>query len=65
MQMKIRNELFSRETIDRALADYRHLLTATVDYVGDYCGVTFVACKYDEELTARELENYMIGIENS
>lgn len=65
MKMRIRNEIFSQETIDRALADYRKLLTASVECGDEYTQVDFLDCKYDEVLTARELENYMIGIENS
>ena len=64
MKMTIRNEIFSRETVDRALADYRSILKASVEY-GEACSViTFGECRYDEVLTAYELENYMIGIEN-
>lgn len=64
MKMTIRNEIFSRDTIDRALKDYSNILRASVEY-GKACSViTFEDCKYDEALTAHELENYMIGIEN-
>ena len=64
MKMTIRNEIFSRETVDRALTDYRNILKASVEY-GEACSViTFEECRYDEVLTAHELENYMIGIEN-
>lgn len=64
MRMKVRNEIFSHGTIERALDDYRHLLTATVEYGEEYSEIHFLKCKYNEALTARELENYMIGIEN-
>ena len=63
--MLVNNEIFSRRTVERALSDYRHLLTASVEYSVGYSEITFLKCKFDELLTAHELENYMIGIENS
>lgn len=65
MRMSIRNEIFSRDTIERALADYHNLLSAKVEVHADYSEVEISACKYDEAITIHELENYMIGIENS
>lgn len=64
MKMTVRNEIYSRETIERALEDYSNILKATVSY-GEMCSeIEFEDCAYDEMLTAVELENYLIGIEN-
>lgn len=65
MKMMLSSEIFSLRTVERALNDYRHLLTATAKCCGGYIEIVFLRCKYDEVRTARELENYMIQIENS
>ncbi len=37
----------------------------TVKYTQNNAVITFLKCKYDENLTIKEFENYMIGLENS
>lgn len=44
---------------------YESYAVITVKFKDDYATLTFENCKYDEEQTIKEFENYMIGIENS
>ena len=44
---------------------YKNHAVTTVQYKCDYAIITFWKCKYDEEQTIKEFENYMIGVENS
>lgn len=44
---------------------YKNHAITTVSFLHDYAIITFWKCKYDEELTVKEFENYMIGVENS
>lgn len=44
---------------------YKNHAVTTVQYKRDYAIITFWKCKYDEEQTIKEFENYMIGVENS
>lgn len=44
---------------------YQSCAVTTVKFKSDYAVVAFWKCKYNEEQTIREFENYMIGIENS
>lgn len=63
-KLRINRYIFSNETIEKTMAAYRNHAATTVSYKQDYATVTFWKCKYDEELTIKEFENYMIGIEN-
>jgi hypothetical protein len=44
---------------------YKGYAVMTVNYQKEYAALTFWKCKYDEDQTTKEFENYMIGIENS
>ena len=44
---------------------YKSHAITTVSFKYEYAIITFWKCKYDEELTVKEFENYMIGVENS
>lgn len=63
-KLRINRYIFSNETIEKTMAAYRNHASTTVFYKQDYAIVTFWKCKYDEALTIKEFENYMIGIEN-
>lgn len=63
--MKINRSIFSDEAIGETLRAYSEILDASVLFESDYAVVSFRECLYDENLTAQELENYMIGIESS
>lgn len=44
---------------------YKNYALTSVSYKRDYAVITFWKCRYDEEQTIKEFENYMIGVENS
>jgi len=64
-KIKIRSEIFSERNIKQALADYKNIAKASLKNGNPYHTVTFWKCIYDEELTVKEFENYLIGLENS
>lgn len=44
---------------------YKNYAAMSVQYKQEYAIITFWKCKYDEDQTIKEFENYMIGVENS
>ena len=64
-KLKVNRSVYSDETINRTMMVYKNNAIATVSFKNDYAIITFWKCKYDEELTVKEFENYMIGVENS
>lgn len=64
-KLRINRSIYSDESIAITLKAYQGYAVATVKYKKDYAIVTFWKCKYDEEQTIKEFENYMIGVENS
>ena len=64
-KLKINRHIYSDRSIATTLKAYQDFAITTVRYRKDYATVTFWRCKYDEEQTVKEFENYMIGVENS
>lgn len=64
-KIKIRSEIFSEKNIKKALNDYKNITKASFKKGNIYHTITFWKCVYDEELTVKEFENYLIGLENS
>lgn len=64
-KIRINRSVFSDDTIEKTMMVYKNHAVTTVQYKRDYVIVTFWKCKYDEEQTIKEFENYMIGVENS
>lgn len=64
-EIRINREIYSDNAIKSTMAAYKNHAVTTVQYKCDYAVVTFWKCKYDEEQTIKEFENYMIGVENS
>lgn len=64
-KIQINSEIFSEKTVKQALRDYGNIAKTSLKNKGEYFIVTFWKCKFDEEQTLREFENYMIGLENS
>ena len=64
-KLKVNHSVYSDETIKSTMQAYQHLATITIHNIGDYTVLTFRKCKFDEERTVKEFENYLIGIENS
>lgn len=64
-KVKFSRDVYSDSTITRTTQAYRNHAVVSVKYSGDYAIVTFWKCKYGEDITIKEFENYMIGVENS
>lgn len=64
-KLQINSEIFSDKTVKQALNDYKKISTTSIKRSNKYSTVIFWKCKYDEEQTLKEFENYMIGLENS
>ena len=57
--------IYNYESIRKAISDFKHLSRIRVLRENqDGWVLGFDKCKYGEERTAREFENYMIGLEN-
>ena len=64
-KVKINRSIYSEETITAAIKAYQNHAVISAKIKDDYAVLTFWKCRYDEDLTIKEFENYMIGIENS
>jgi sRNA-binding regulator protein Hfq len=64
-KLKVNRSIYSDETINQTMMVYKNHAVTTFSFKHDYAVITFWKCKYDEALTIKEFENYMIGVENS
>ena len=64
-KVKFNRNVYSDSTIAKTAQAHQNHAVTSVKYSGDYAIVTFWKCKYGEDITIKEFENYMIGIENS
>jgi sRNA-binding regulator protein Hfq len=64
-KLKVNRSIYSDEAINQTMMVYKNHAVITVSFKRDYAVITFWKCKYDEALTVKEFENYMIGVENS
>lgn len=65
INIKINKELYSLKTLESAKEMYANLAYINRDEDSKYWILSFSKCKYDEMLTIREFENYLIGLENT
>lgn len=63
--MRLAKQIFTRKTIDTAINDYRELTQIKINDEREYWNINFFHCKYDKEVTEKEFENYLIGLENA
>lgn len=64
-KIQINRSVYSDDAIQKTMEAYKGYAVMTVNYQKEYAALTFWKCKYDEDQTTKEFENYMIGIENS
>lgn len=64
-RIRINRSVYSDQAIEKTMLIYKNYAVTTVQYKRDYAIVTFWKCKYDEDQTIKEFENYMIGVENA
>lgn len=63
--LSLNKELFSLDNIKEAESVYKGFAKISIIPEDRYYVVRFKHCKYDEERTVKEFENYLIGLENS
>jgi hypothetical protein len=64
-KLKVNRSIYSDEAINQTMMAYKNHAVTTVSFKRDYAVITFWKCEYDEALTVKEFENYLIGVENS
>jgi len=64
-KLQVNRSIYSDNTIKITMQVYHGYALTTVSFKKQYAIVTFWACKYDEDETIKEFENYMIGVEIS
>ena len=63
--LKLNSDIFSLEKINFTKKVYSEYADIKIENVERYWHLSFENCKYDEAVTVREFENYLIGMENS
>ncbi len=63
-ELKLSKDIYSIQGIEKTIGAYSGYATMEIYNRGAHWRVTFSACKYDEKLTVKEFENYLIGMEN-
>lgn len=58
-------EIFSPKTIRTAIRAYSGLAAIAAKESSNQVCLTFSSCRYDENRTVKEFENYLIGIEHA
>lgn len=65
IRLKIKNDIYTETNIKKAINVYKHLVDIEVEcHENGYMILCFNNCMYDEKLTVKEFENYLIGMEN-
>lgn len=62
--LRLNKELFALEPITAALSAYQSIAKIELSEDSNYWQCCFTACKYGEEQTALEFENYLIDLMN-
>ena len=60
----LNNDIYSALNIRIASDAFSGLCSVTVEKVPGSALLVFTSCKYDEDRTIHEFENYLIGLEN-
>lgn len=64
-KLKLRSDVYTEESIKKVIAVYKTLADIVIEGQKDcYMMICFTNCIYDEKLTIKEFENYLIGVEN-
>ena len=63
--LNLNKTIFSIDNIKKTAAVYEEYAKIKIKIERMYYKVCFDKCKYDEDRTIKEFENYLIGLENS
>lgn len=61
----LRKDIYSFESIIKTINSYAGYAEFDISDDGEYISVMFYNCRYDEQRTIKEFENYLIGMENA
>ena len=64
IRLNVNTDIYSTDNILKAVDAYRNLAKIQISRKRQIIKIVFWNCKYDEEITVREFENYLIGLEN-
>ena len=64
-ELKLNKDIYSNHRIVNAISAYSGFAEMEMHNRGKHWLIVFLNCKYDEELTIKEFENYLIGLENN
>ena len=65
IRLKLNNDIYTEKSIKNVIDVYKTLANIVVESQRDgYLTICFANCVYDEKLTVKEFENYLIGVEN-
>ena len=63
--LKLNREIYFIQNIQEALLAYKDYADINIKESATIVELSFKKCLYDENMTVREFENYLIGLENS
>ena len=63
--LNFKSEIYSLANAEKAASVYRGVAKILVNNRGSHIQTIFLNCRYDEDQTVCEFENYLIGLENS
>ncbi len=63
-EIAFKRYIYSETSIKETIDAYKGIATITANIENDQVLITFLNCKYDEDRTIKEFENYLIGVEN-
>lgn len=64
-KIDLNSDIYSEDSVWQAISAYKGYANISMKSKNGYFFVTFSKCKYDEQRTVKEFENYLIGVENS
>lgn len=64
MKIKLNKEIYSAQHIRQAVSDYSSLADIRTTEENGYFVCSFLACRYDDQLTAKEFVNYITDLMN-
>ncbi len=62
--LEANKEVYSRNHVIASISAYQNLCSVDFSESERYWILTFKDCVYGEQLTVKEFENYLIGLEN-
>lgn len=65
VQIDLNTEIYSEESVRQAIQAYHDYASISTGSKSGYIVVIFSECRYDEQMSIKEFENYLIGVENS